>query len=905
MRWIAVASVLGLLLALAPGCQSKVFVSEKDLEYHHLPLDLETTYRPEIIPQIPQAALPATVDDPDRQPRPMSLQEALAICLENGSPSSRGGPLGQYDANMSGISTNPGQTSTLALSGSPLSDRVRVLALYPALAGANMEANLARFDAIYHQSFTGTGTDNITQGLNSFSNGYLWDYASSIIKPMPTGGLAHVSFDTQYQYLNSPPSTVINPLYTSKLTFGFEQPLWRNAGVNINQILPTFPLINGTTLPGTGATALNTKLQTLGNGGLIPDGILLSRIRTDLNRTEFERQIHFLLLNAESAYWSLYQAYGQLYSVEEVMRLAHRLWQHNQQKAVAGTEAAKVGLAQIRGQYEEFRGERLKALGLVLEAERNLRGILGLPVEDGCRIVPITAPSLAPFAPDWHAALCDTFTHRPELIMLRDHLRANQLNVYGQENFLKPDVRFIGSWTPVGFGTRLDGNGTLIDGTNTIYSNNAFRELARDNFNNWTIGLHAFVPIGFRQEHAQLRAARLQLAQSYSILKDFEYKAEQNLTIQYRKTSEYYRRIEAARNERKAYGDAVAARFPLYLTGRLPADALLESQRRFAIAMAKEYEAIAEYNKTLIALEHVKGTIMQHDNVMISEGSLPECAQVRAVDHENKRSKALVLAERADPTRHPARMAVDHDLGKDIGDVPAHHAHGPEDLPPLSARPSGTAPPPAADGKPAATTESKARPSSPELSPVFWQSVFGTVPPGGPAPFSSASPTQSMVVPAAATTGPTDLSPVRKASGAEVSVPPLPAGSLAPSTPDNRGPGLAPLSRSMAIPEKREATPAMPPLPPALENRSAPAAPTNVPPVPPAGPSMLPPPLPTGANTSTTTPTSEIRNPVDSRLPTLPPPVPPGDSPTRGADFSTTTPAGPAGPTYLPPPLPR
>ncbi len=40
---------------------------------------------------------------------------------------------------------------------------------------------------------------------------------------------------------------------------------------------------------------------------------------------------------------------------------------------------------------------------------------------------------------------------------------------------------------------------------------------------------------------------------------------------------------------------------------------------------------------------------MQHDNIVIAEGGLPTCAQVRAVEHERERTTALVLRERAAP----------------------------------------------------------------------------------------------------------------------------------------------------------------------------------------------------------------------------------------------------------------
>src|SRR5438270_6832315 len=107
--------------------------------------------------------------------------------------------------------------------------------------------------------------------------------------------------------------------------------------------------------------------------------------------------------------------------------------------AYAQLTAGKINAADytpVRGQFEDFRTQRATALGLVLDNERNLRGIIGLPPEDGCRLVPITPPALAHLQPDWQASHHDTLTLRPELVMARDNLRLAQMNLEVAENFL-------------------------------------------------------------------------------------------------------------------------------------------------------------------------------------------------------------------------------------------------------------------------------------------------------------------------------------------------------------------------------------------------------------------------------------------------------------------------------------
>src|SRR5437763_1083274 len=82
------------------------------------------------------------------------------------------------------------------------------------------------------------------------------------------------------------------------------------------------------------------------------------------------------------------------------LRQAYEAWRTQNAQSQAG-RIAPADSAQTEGQYELFRTQRLSALGTVLENERRLRALLGLPGEDGTRLVPADEPTLAPYQPDW------------------------------------------------------------------------------------------------------------------------------------------------------------------------------------------------------------------------------------------------------------------------------------------------------------------------------------------------------------------------------------------------------------------------------------------------------------------------------------------------------------------------
>jgi outer membrane protein TolC len=674
MRGTVIVLGLSTLAAVLAGCTQQCFVTEADLnEYTHLmPANLEHKADAGATPLTPPQMKPVTVDNPgEREQRYLSLQEAIAIALEHGTTGIQSVRL---PGTLQDDLLTPNQTQQLQFS----SDSNRVLSLNPAIAGANIEAALARFDVLSVTNMSWTATDEPPNGFSQFSNGESAHAEQTFVKPLPTGGVAGITFSTDYTLLSQPPTNfpITNPAYTPRLRFSFDHPLLQNYGTEINELLPQGNTVSpDTKLSPFGAQYLGAHNgQILNNvAGQQPSGILIARLRFDQSRAQFETAVNFKLLNVEVAYWNLYAAYVSLYASESGLRQAHRAWLETKLRFVAG-KASEAEVAAAQGQYESFRGDRINALNVVLEDERVLRGLLGLPGDDGKQLVPADAPTVAPYVPDWDTAVHEALTNRPELIAARQELKVRQYNVILARNFLKPDLRFSSKYEPVGLGTNLDGPllGPINPTTGQPELHNALHSLTSDNFNDWSIGLTLQVPLGHRFEHAQVRQAELALAQAHISLQNEERKAVSFLTKAYRDIFNYYAQIQARRSERIAYAKQVEADIQLVKLGSKTIEFLLQAEQQFATALSQEYQAIANYNSALAIFEFAKGTIQQHDNVTISEGPLPQCAQVRAVEHERERTHALVLRERAQPVRQEP-LSVEHGTAG-LPDLPAYQA---------------------------------------------------------------------------------------------------------------------------------------------------------------------------------------------------------------------------------------
>jgi outer membrane protein TolC len=670
-----------MLLASVAGCKQTYFITESERDYYAkiLPPALEASGKSPPQPLLDMVGAPVTVDDPERPIRYISLAEAISMALEQGRVGNN-----PFFGNLGQAGITPGfQSQTLdalaTFGGQGLlgaGDSIRVLALDSGIVGAGIDASLAKFDAVWTSSATwnttnrpiGTSLD-VFQAGNTGLNVINQEQASvstALLKPLPTGGVAGITFNNNYTLTNLPAR--VNPAYQPSLQFSFEQPLLQGYGVEINQIRAAHP-----------GSILNPGVL---QGQTTPEGILITRLRTDQQRAEFERNVQQLLLNVEGAYWILYTSYWNLYARESGLRMAYEAWRVFKVQLQFGTTTA-ADEAQARGQYHLFRQQRIDALQNVLEAERQLRYLTGMRIEDGTRLVPTDKPTLAPYKPDWATARQEALTLRPEIYLVRHELKADQLNLIAAKNQLLPDVRFTATYDFNSIGSRLDGPGP----------ENAWRNLAKGDFHDWAVGIRANIPIGYRAQEANVRIAKLRLARTYGILQEQENRAENILEVTYRRLQYDYEQIKAFRDQRIAYGDQLRSLVELVIGGRKTPDILLEAQRFYADALAGEYNAIRDYNNSIAGFEWAKGTIMQHDNVTISEGCLPTCAFKRAVAHQEERTKACVIRERANPVEC-ASLAPEAGLPP-VAKVPADEApslpaliEGNEKLPPMSDRQS-------------------------------------------------------------------------------------------------------------------------------------------------------------------------------------------------------------------------
>lgn len=631
-RWAgAVLVALGsaLTMCCTIGCTQHHFMTESDYKhFNHQALCGVTGPACEDHPDMqrtPEMGKIRTILQPEAKPRDISLAECMAMALERG----RSGENFRVFSQGSGLPLAAGPQN----GQSAFSDSIRVFAYDPAIRSIDIEQALAKFDAYLRTGITANRVDRpVGNALDSFQsqaagsistiNQDTASFQSSLLKPLATGGLAGISFNTDYEYSNL--AARVNPAYRPVMSLSLEQPLLRGFGVGINELLDSHP------------GSVRTQVPT---GGRVP-GILLSRLNSEQSRIEFERRVMNLCFAVEEAYWRLDEAFWIKYSREIALRQALESWNIANAKYKAGS-ATLLELKTVETQYRSFQNQYVAALDAVLEAERKLRYIIGLPPEDGNRLIPIDTPSEAPFMPDYQNAVLEALNERPDLKQSRLEIQRSHFEVLRAQNTLLPDLRAFGNYDFQGLGKRLDGSTGVEDLSNA----NAFRPLLNNNFQNWSVGVIGTMQLGFRNEHSDVQRAKFQLMQRSLALEENETRVTYELTQVIRQLVVNHRSIEITRGQRKAASEVVQLRYQAYRAGKETINFLLEAQRDLADALRQEHSAITSYNIALANFEAVKGSILAHNNVKIMDGPLPDCVNARASEHMQQRMGAILIKE--------------------------------------------------------------------------------------------------------------------------------------------------------------------------------------------------------------------------------------------------------------------
>lgn len=593
---------LACLLASAGCSPAKQFRFDDTWESapsYHTSLATQIEYpnvRSHLHPQIVAAPQPLTVENPSELPtREMPLDESIQIALANSD-------------------------ILRSLGGSVVQSAVGTRTNYdPAITESNpqagVEAALSAFDAqvagqLFWQVNDRPNNIRFNQVLQQFQAPALQQTATTfnyeIAKRTATGARFAARHNVGYDLTNTP-----NRLFTSAYAGWFEaeyrQPLMYGSGAEYNRIAG----------PNSGIGQYN--------------GVLIARINTDISLTEFEQGIINFTNDIETAYWELHFAYHNLETIVAGRNSALLTWQRVkelQKVGMRGGDAAAV--AQASSNYYLFEvnvREALTGTNGLYAAEQRLRYLMGLPPTDGLLLKPTSQPMDGEVIFDWDAALNDALTRRVEIRRQKWNIKRRELEMLAARLNRRPQVDFLGLYRYRGLGD------ALIEGRDPDNSfNSLYQSIFEGDYQEWQAGLELAYPVGGRQAAAAVANARWNLARETSLLKEQELRISHDLSNAGRMVTRAYQLMQSNYNRQDADRQQVEALQARYEQGLDNINFLLQAQQQLATSQSAYFRSLTDYQLALRDFHREKGSLLNYNQVGLSEGAWPAPAYQDAVE---------------------------------------------------------------------------------------------------------------------------------------------------------------------------------------------------------------------------------------------------------------------------------
>ena len=481
-------------------------------------------------------------------------------------------------------------------------------------AGAFFEKN----DRAFNNAIAGLGTQFFKQDAHV--------YNLELRKRTAAGTSLAVRKRVDYDFNNSPFNNDPNLPWTMRIEGEIRQPLLQGAGVDFNRI------VGASGVPG------------------FYNGVLITRINTDISLADFEAAVTQLVADVENAYWELFFAYRDLDAKLAARQRAYESWR--QLEVLPGEAVNRAAQAQALEQLYRLEAEVQDALvgrpqektntnvfrgtGGVYASERRLRRIVGLPAADGQLLRPADEPTLAKVIFSWEEALGESLARRVELRRQKWHVKRRELELIASRNYLLPKLDVVSVYRFYGIGHDLI---SQADGS----FDSALGNLATGDFQEWAVGVEMQSPIGYRRGHAAVRHAELGLARERAVLDEQEQQVVSDLGAAFAELDRAHQIMLTNYNRRAAASDQLQSITAVLRDAdnvekpRL-LDLQLEAQRRLADAESQFFRALAEHEVAIKNVHLGKGSLLDYNQIYLTEGDWPGKAY-----HDASRRERLKL----------------------------------------------------------------------------------------------------------------------------------------------------------------------------------------------------------------------------------------------------------------------
>jgi outer membrane protein TolC len=414
---------------------------------------------------------------------------------------------------------------------------------------------------------SGTGSPSSIGTTNSTGAGSSTGSTGSTSSTGSTGSTGTVGSASSFASGGSP--FALNPQDPSSVALTYTQPLLQGGGFQVN---------------------------------MAP--IVIARLNTERSFFQYKDSVQELVRGTIEAYWSLVQARLDVWARKIQVEQSREAYERERARLKAGFADAGT-VAQARVTYSQFQANLIAAEANVLTREGAMRNLLGLPAEDGRRIVPVSAPTTQRLQPQWNKLVNLAEQRRPDIIELKLIAEADQQRLLQAQNQALPklDAFYTYRWNG------LEGN--MPNGEHT--SSRA------GDFTDWTVGINFSVPLGLRQGRALVRQQALTVARDWANVDQSVHAAIAELAVTVRDIDSAYEQYLAYRETRAAATTNLQVQLEQFRTGRAIYLNVLQALNDFGTAVSSEALAVTTYNTDLARLERQTGTILEAHGLVFYE----------------------------------------------------------------------------------------------------------------------------------------------------------------------------------------------------------------------------------------------------------------------------------------------
>ena len=395
-------------------------------------------------------------------------------------------------------------------------------------------------------------------------------FNASIETLLPTGAIFGIEYNYIRSFVKPNPFNLFDPAGTGYIEASFTQPLLKNFGI------------------------FKTRSP-----------IYIARNNKRISDLQFKKVAIDILNLTQTAYWNLVKSIDDFRVSKVSLKRANDLLEKNRIQVEIGT-LAPIELVQAEDGVAKQEEAVIITKHSVKDREDELKQILNFDESTLISDIVIIPKDSAVFEhkkSDLNNSIKIAIENRPDYLEKKLEIDNANINVKQRKNEVLPQLDLVA-------GVRYSGLGADFGEANEgIFS---------EKFQGEYFGINFEVPIGMRAARSNYKSAKLQAKQAHFNIK----KKEQEIVVEVRKAVRQIdtniQRIKATKKARELAQKRLDAEEKKYEVGRSTSLEVLRAQENLAIAEGNEIKAVVDYNISLKNLEAVQGTILEDNDVVIT-----------------------------------------------------------------------------------------------------------------------------------------------------------------------------------------------------------------------------------------------------------------------------------------------